>query len=152
MTPVFESTFQKLLNEILLPKYKRIKETARYADNENPLYTGTRSGIERTPGEIHHGLGGDRYHKNTQIKYTNQNPRKIFSHKSKRDPRQTKRMDGSGVYRPDERLGNSKLNLRVASKFGPYTRMRPIINNAKKYRDAGIQRQHMIRHQKNIDK
>lgn len=147
MTPIFESTFKKLFNEILLPKYKRIRnETARYADHENPMYTGSRSAISRTPGEIQHGIGGSRYKTNSTIRYTNQDPSKTFTHKSKRDPRQTKRMDGSGVYRDDERLGNSKLNLRVSSKFGPYTRMRPILNNTKKYRDAGIQRKHMKRH------
>lgn len=146
MTPLFESAFKRIFNEILLPKYKRTKnETARYADNENPMYTGSRSVLDRTPGEIQHGVGGDRYKKNSQIMYTNQNPAKTFSHKSKKDPRQNKRMDGSGVYKDDERLGNSKLNLRVASKFGPYTRMRPVINNTKKYRDAGIQRQYMKR-------
>lgn len=58
----------------------------------------------------------------------------------KRDPRTTKRMDGSGIYKDDERLGNSKLNLSVKSKFGRYTRMGPNINNTNKYRDSGVQR------------
>lgn len=145
MTPLFESTLKRILNEILLPKYKRHNEGARYAGNDNPAYTGTRSAIQRTPGEIQHGIGGDRYKKNSLKMFSNQNPNKTFSHKTKRDPRQNKRMDGSGIYKDDERLGNSKLNLRVVSRFGPYARMRASINNPQKYRDAGIQRDHMKR-------
>jgi len=143
MTPEFDKCYRRILNEIILPKYKRIKyETfgARYSDQDSANYTGSRSSQKRTPGEIQHGIGGDRYNKNTTKHFSNQNPNKTFSTKTKRDPRQSKRMDGSGIYKDDERLGNSKLNLVVKSKFGPYTRMGPKINDPRKYYNNSTQR------------
>lgn len=149
MTPNFDKEFKRILNEITLPKYKRTKNenmgTARYADNDSMAYTGSRSRKLRTPGEIQHGVGGDRYKKNTNKMFTNQDPSKSFSHKSKRDPRQSKAMDGSGIYKDDERLGNSKLNLVAKSKFGRYTRMGPKMNDSQKYYDNGIKRNFLKR-------
>lgn len=77
--------------------------------------------------------------------FTNQDPKKSFFHKSKKDPRTTKAMDGSGIYKDDERLGNSKLKLGVKSRFGRYTRMGPIMNDHRKYSENGIKREFMKR-------
>lgn len=75
MTPKFDESYKRILNEIIMPKYKRVKhETfgARYTDNDSSDYTGSRSTQKEHREKFNTGLVvqdiKNQQHDNSQIK------------------------------------------------------------------------------------